>query len=48
VRDIAEGPVNRAIFAATRGADAARPSTRALLAAVREAAAAITPRRSDS
>jgi DNA-binding transcriptional LysR family regulator len=39
LRDIAEGPVNRAIFAATRSADAARPSTQALLAAVREAAA---------
>jgi DNA-binding transcriptional LysR family regulator len=47
VRGIAEAPVSRAIFAATRGADAARPSTRALLAAVREAAAALTPRRSD-
>jgi DNA-binding transcriptional LysR family regulator len=39
LRDIAEGPVNRAIFAATRSADAARPSTQALLAAVRAAAA---------
>jgi DNA-binding transcriptional LysR family regulator len=41
LRDIAEGPVSRAIFAATRVTDAARPSTRALLRAVREAAAAI-------
>jgi len=41
VRPIAEGPVSRAIFAATRTADASRPSTRALLAAVREAADAI-------
>ena len=40
LRSIAGGPVNRAIFAATRAADAARPSIRALLAAVREAAAA--------
>lgn len=37
IRDIAGGPVERAIFAATRTTDAARPSTRALLAAVREA-----------
>jgi len=43
VRRIAEGPVTREIFAATRGADAARPSTRALLTAVRNAAAALTP-----
>jgi DNA-binding transcriptional LysR family regulator len=41
-RDIAEGPVRRAIFAATRAADAARPSTQALLAAVRDAAAAVS------
>ena len=40
LRAIAEGSVNRAIFAATRAADAARPSTRALLAAVRAAAGA--------
>jgi DNA-binding transcriptional LysR family regulator len=39
LREIAGGPVNRAIFAATRSTDAARPSTQALLAAVREAAA---------
>lgn len=41
VRPIAESPVRRTIFAATRTADAARPSTRALLGAVREAAAAV-------
>jgi DNA-binding transcriptional LysR family regulator len=35
VRRIKEGPVTREIFAATRAADAARPSTQALLAAVR-------------
>jgi DNA-binding transcriptional LysR family regulator len=38
VRPIAESPVNRAIFVATRATDAARPSTQALVAAVREAA----------
>jgi DNA-binding transcriptional LysR family regulator len=37
LRPIAEGSVNRTIFAATRAADAARPSTQALLAAVRDA-----------
>ena len=41
LRTIAEGPVGRAIAAATRAADAARPSTQALLAAVRDAAAAL-------
>ena len=41
LRAIAEGTVSRAIFAATRAADAARPSTQALLAAVRDAAAAL-------
>jgi len=41
VRPIAEGSVSRAIFAATRSADAARPSTQALLAAVRDAVAAL-------
>jgi DNA-binding transcriptional LysR family regulator len=41
LRPIAEGPVSRAIFAATRATDAARPSTQALLAAVREAADAV-------
>jgi DNA-binding transcriptional LysR family regulator len=40
LRAIAEAPVNRRIFAATRAADAARPSIRALLAAMRDAAAA--------
>jgi DNA-binding transcriptional LysR family regulator len=40
-RRIAEGSISRAIFAATRASDAARPSTQALLAAVREAAAAV-------
>jgi DNA-binding transcriptional LysR family regulator len=41
LRAIAEGPVDRAIFAATRTTDAARPSTQALLAAVRDAGAAL-------
>ena len=41
LRAIAEGPVDRAIFAATRATDAARPSTQALVAAVRDAAAAV-------
>ena len=41
LRAIAEGAVSRTIFAATRTADAARPSTRALLAALRDAAAAL-------
>jgi DNA-binding transcriptional LysR family regulator len=36
VRPIAGGPVARTIFAATRATDAARPSTRAVLAAIRE------------
>ncbi|MEP6952685.1 MAG: LysR family transcriptional regulator [Solirubrobacteraceae bacterium] len=35
VRSIAEAPVHRTIFAATRAADAGRPSVRALLGAVR-------------
>jgi DNA-binding transcriptional LysR family regulator len=39
VRAIAEGSVHRTIFAATRSADAKRPSVRALLVAVRAAAA---------
>ena len=39
VRAIAEGSVHRTIFAATRAADAERPSVQALLAAVRAAAA---------
>jgi DNA-binding transcriptional LysR family regulator len=42
-RAIAEGPVHRAIFAATRTADASRPSTRALLGAVSDAVAALDP-----
>jgi DNA-binding transcriptional LysR family regulator len=41
VREIAEGPVHRSIFAATRTADARRPSVRALLAAVRVEAAGL-------
>jgi DNA-binding transcriptional LysR family regulator len=44
LRAIAEGPVSRAIFAVTRGTDAARPSTQALLGAVRDAASALTAR----
>jgi DNA-binding transcriptional LysR family regulator len=38
VRDLAEGATHRTILAATRAADAERPSVRALLAAVRAAA----------
>ena len=41
LRGIADGPVGRTIFAATRTADAARPSTRALLGAVRGAVDAL-------
>ena len=41
VRAIAEGSVHRTIFAATRAADARRPSVQALLAAVRAAAGAL-------
>jgi DNA-binding transcriptional LysR family regulator len=41
VRPIAEGPVSRNIFAATRAADSARPSTQALLAAVHKVATAL-------
>jgi DNA-binding transcriptional LysR family regulator len=41
MRRIADGSVSREIFAATRTTDAARPSTQALLAAIREAAAAL-------
>jgi DNA-binding transcriptional LysR family regulator len=41
VRSLAEGPVHRAIFAATRSADASRPSVQALLAAVRTTAAGV-------
>jgi DNA-binding transcriptional LysR family regulator len=43
LRAIADGPVQRTIFVATRAADAARPSTQALLAAVRDAVAALAP-----
>jgi DNA-binding transcriptional LysR family regulator len=39
VREMAEGSLHRTIFMATRGADAQRPSVRALRAAVRRAAA---------
>ena len=39
VRAIAEGSVHRTIFAATRTTDARRPTVRALLRAVRDAAA---------
>jgi DNA-binding transcriptional LysR family regulator len=42
-RPIAEGRVDRAIVAVTRAADAARPSTQALLAAVEHAASEIAP-----
>jgi DNA-binding transcriptional LysR family regulator len=41
LRRIAEAPVGRAIFAVTRASDAARPSTQALVAAMRDAAAAL-------
>jgi DNA-binding transcriptional LysR family regulator len=41
LRSIAEGLVDRAIVAVTRAADAARPSTQALVAAVRDAAAGL-------
>ncbi len=43
VRDIAEGPVSRAIFAVTRASDASRPSTRALVSAMRRAVADLPP-----
>jgi DNA-binding transcriptional LysR family regulator len=39
LRAVAERPLSREIFAATRAADAARPSTQAVLGAVRDAAA---------
>jgi DNA-binding transcriptional LysR family regulator len=39
LRAIADAAISRAIFAATRATDAARPSTQALLAAVRDVAA---------
>jgi DNA-binding transcriptional LysR family regulator len=41
LRRVAEAPVSRAILAVTRAADAARPSTQALVAAVRDAVAAL-------
>jgi DNA-binding transcriptional LysR family regulator len=41
LRGIAGDPLSRGIFAVTRTSDAARPSTQALLAAVRNAAAAL-------
>ena len=41
VRSVAEAPLSRTIFAVTRTTDDARPSTRALLAAMREATAAL-------
>jgi len=41
LRRPAEAPVSRAILAVTRAADAARPSTRELVAAVRDAVAAL-------
>jgi DNA-binding transcriptional LysR family regulator len=41
-RDVASRPVSRAIFAATRVADGARPSIRALLSEIRAAARAST------
>jgi DNA-binding transcriptional LysR family regulator len=44
LRAVAEAPAARAIFAVTRATDGARPSTRALLAAIRDAVAAL-PRR---
>jgi DNA-binding transcriptional LysR family regulator len=43
LRPIVDDPVTRAIFAVTRAADAARPSTRALLAAVHDAAVPLRP-----
>ena len=42
VRNVAERTVSRAIFAATRAADSGRPSTNALLSAVRTEAAALS------
>jgi DNA-binding transcriptional LysR family regulator len=41
LRDIAEAPLSRAVFAVTRASDAARPSTRALLGACVDAVAAL-------
>jgi DNA-binding transcriptional LysR family regulator len=42
VKPIAEAPVHRTIYMATRTADAQRPSVQALLTAIREVAAALT------
>jgi DNA-binding transcriptional LysR family regulator len=42
VRSIAGGPIERAIFAATRASDATRPSTQAVLQAVRKAATEVS------
>lgn len=44
LRSIARREVSRAIFAATRATDAARPSTQALLAAVRAVTADLPDR----
>jgi DNA-binding transcriptional LysR family regulator len=44
LRRVAEAPIERAIFAVTRTADAARPSTQALLAAIRREAQALPDR----
>ena len=41
VRPVAGAPIGRSIFAVTRAADAARPSTRALVTAVQEASRAV-------
>jgi DNA-binding transcriptional LysR family regulator len=41
LRPIAEAPVTRAIFAVTRAADATRPSIRALVEAIGDAAQAL-------
>ena len=41
LRNIAEAPIRRAIFAATRSTDASRPSTQALLTAIRDTVAAL-------
>jgi DNA-binding transcriptional LysR family regulator len=43
LRRLAEAPVSRSILAVTRAADATRPSTRALVAAVRDAVSALCP-----
>jgi DNA-binding transcriptional LysR family regulator len=45
VRAIAEGELHRTIYAATRTADAARPSVQALLTAVRSAVVGLDPAR---